>query len=62
MRKYIITVNESDAGNLSVAKVDKIVGVNQHRSDAVSLPKTTFAFGGSNDPTTLTKRAARRSR
>ena len=40
---YNITVSEDRAGNLSVTSVDRIVKVNQYRSDTQRMPKAVFS-------------------
>ena len=40
---YNITVSEDRAGNLSVTSVDRIVKVNQYRSDTQRMPKSVFS-------------------
>ena len=62
MKTYIVTVNESDSGNLSVADVARVVGINQHRSATRSVAKSTFSFVDPTNRATLTKRASRRTR
>lgn len=62
MKTYIVTVNESDNGNLSVADVERVIGVNQHRSTTKSMSRSTFAFADPTNRSTLAKRAARKTR
>lgn len=62
MKTYIVTVNESDSGNLSIADVERVIGVNQHRSTTKSMARGTFAFADPTNRATLTKRASRRAR
>ncbi len=37
MNKYSITVTESDCGRLTVTDVQKVVKINQHRTDTNNL-------------------------
>lgn len=41
--EYNITVSEDRTGNISVTNVDKIVKLNQYKSDAHRLPSSTFS-------------------
>jgi len=63
MNKYTITVNESDAGKFSVARVERAVKINQYRTETKKMPNATFAFADETSATSLTaKRATRRTR
>lgn len=62
MNKYTITVTESDAGKLTVTDVQKIVRINQHRTDTKRVARNVFGFASASDPQTLAKRATRRNR
>ncbi len=41
--EYNITVSEDRTGNISVTNVDKIVKVNQYKSNSHRLPSRTFS-------------------
>ncbi len=64
MNKYTITVTESAAGNFTVSDVQKIVKVNQHRTDSKRIARNAFGFACASDPQSMTtaKRASRKSR
>ena len=62
MNKYTITVTESAAGTFAVTDVQKVVKINQHRTDAKRMPRNAFGFSAASYPQSLTKRATRRSR
>ncbi len=62
MNKYTITVTESASGDLKVTEVQKLVKINQHRTDSRRMPLNAFAFAASSNARSLTKRAVRRSR
>lgn len=62
MNKYTITVTESATGTLTVTDVQKVVKINQHRTDAMRIARDAFGFARASDPQSLTKRAARRAR
>lgn len=62
MNKYSITVTESDSGALTITDVQKVVAVNQHRTDTKRIARNTFGFATASDPKSLSKRATRRSR
>lgn len=62
MSKYTITVMKSTAGNFVVTDVQKVVKINQHRTDTKRMSNNAFGFATASDPQSLTKRATRRSR
>jgi hypothetical protein len=62
MNKYTITVTESAAGTFAVTDVQKVVKINQHRTDTKRMARDAFGFATASDPQSLAKRAARRSR
>lgn len=62
MNKYTITVTESASGDLKVTEVQKLVKINQHRTDFRRMPPNAFAFAASLNTRSSAKRAARRSR
>ena len=57
---YNITVSEDRAGNLSVTSVDRIVKVNQYRSDTQRMPKSVFSVSRITDNPKV--RTARKSK
>jgi hypothetical protein len=62
MSKYTITVMESATGNFVVTDVQKVVKINQHRTDTKRMATSAFGFATASDPQSLAKRATRRSR
>jgi len=57
---YNITVSEDRAGNLSVTSVDRIVKVNQYKSDTQRMPKSIFSVSRLTDNPKV--RAARKTK
>ena len=62
MSKYTITVTELSTGNFVVTDVQKIVKINQHRTDTKRMACNAFGFAAASDPQSLAKRATRRRR
>jgi hypothetical protein len=54
---YIVEISESN-GKLSISSVEKLVKVNQYKSELKTLPKNTFQLVASD----ASKKASRKSR
>jgi hypothetical protein len=63
-KTYTVTIQESDTGRLTVTNVERLVRINQYRSDSKRISKSVFGFANQADPQTMTmtKRASRKTR